>query len=130
MRSGRNSAGAAQRFLPQAIGHRGYKAAWPENTMAAFRGAVEVGAHAVETDLHLSADGVVILSHDADLKRCFGVDKAIADCSWADLAALRTVRQPQQPMPRLSDLLEWLAEPENHAVWVLLDVKVCLPASS
>lgn len=35
--------------------------------MAAFKGAVEVGAHALETDLHLSKDGVVVLSHVIDL---------------------------------------------------------------
>jgi hypothetical protein len=49
--------------IPQAIAHRGYKAAFPENTMAAFVGAVKVGAHALETDLHLTKDGVVVLSH-------------------------------------------------------------------
>jgi glycerophosphoryl diester phosphodiesterase len=49
--------------LPQTIAHRGYKAAYPENSMGAFRGAIEVGAHAIETDLHLSKDGVVVLSH-------------------------------------------------------------------
>jgi phosphatidylglycerol phospholipase C len=48
---------------PQCIGHRGYKAAYPENTMGAFQGAVDVGAHAIETDLHLSRDGVVVISH-------------------------------------------------------------------
>jgi glycerophosphoryl diester phosphodiesterase len=49
--------------LPQAIAHRGYKAAFPENTMASFVGAVEAGAHALETDIHLTADDVVVLSH-------------------------------------------------------------------
>ncbi|KAK8081727.1 glycerophosphoryl diester phosphodiesterase [Apiospora saccharicola] len=68
--------------LPQAIGHRGYSAAFPENTMAAFRGAVEAGSHALETDLHLSKDGVVMLSHDAILKRCFGDSRRVADCDW------------------------------------------------
>jgi len=54
----------AQEFkMPQAIAHRGHKAAFPENSMGAFRAAVEVGAHAIETDLHLSRDGVVVLSH-------------------------------------------------------------------
>jgi glycerophosphoryl diester phosphodiesterase len=48
---------------PQCIAHRGYKAAHPENTMGAFKGAVGVGAHAIETDIHLSKDGVVVLSH-------------------------------------------------------------------
>lgn len=49
--------------LPQAIAHRGYKAAFPENSMGAFQGAVDVGAHAIETDLHLTKDGVVVLVH-------------------------------------------------------------------
>lgn len=49
--------------MPQTIAHRGYKAKFPENTMGAFRGAVEVGADAIETDIHLSKDDVVVLSH-------------------------------------------------------------------
>ena len=49
--------------LPQSIAHRGYKAKHPENTMGAFMGAVKAGAHAIETDIHLSKDGVVVLSH-------------------------------------------------------------------
>jgi glycerophosphoryl diester phosphodiesterase len=56
------------RKLPQAIAHRGYKAAYPENTMGAFRGAVEVGAHAIETDIHITRDGVVVLSHVGSTK--------------------------------------------------------------
>jgi phosphatidylglycerol phospholipase C len=53
----------ATRYIPQAIAHRGYKAKYPENSMAGFKAAVEVGAHAIETDLHLSKDGVVVLTH-------------------------------------------------------------------
>lgn len=49
--------------MPQVIAHRGYKAEQPENTMGAFAGAVKVGAHALETDLHVSKDDVVVLSH-------------------------------------------------------------------
>ncbi|KAI1407902.1 PLC-like phosphodiesterase [Hypoxylon sp. FL1857] len=109
--------------LPQVIGHRGYKAAFPENTMSAFRGAVDVGAHAIEADLHLSKDGVVVLSHDATLKRCFGRPLKIADCDWNYLSTLRTLREPRQPMPRLVDLLEYLAQPEQAHVWLLLDIK-------
>ena len=51
------------RRFPQVIAHRGYKAKHPENTMGAFKGAVKVGAHALETDIHLSKDHVVVLSH-------------------------------------------------------------------
>ncbi|KAK0616097.1 PLC-like phosphodiesterase [Bombardia bombarda] len=110
--------------LPQAIAHRGHKAAFPENSMAAFQAAVEIGAHAIETDLHLSKDGVVMLSHDASLKRCFGDDQKLADCDWEYLSTLRTLREPPQPMPRLMDLLLYLGKKENEGVWVLLDIKV------
>lgn len=51
------------RRVPQAIAHRGYKTKFPENTMGAFKGAVEIGAEAIETDIHLTKDGVVVLSH-------------------------------------------------------------------
>lgn len=49
--------------LPQAVAHRGYKANFPENTMGAFRGAVDVGAHGIETDVHLTRDNVVVIAH-------------------------------------------------------------------
>ncbi|PBP17807.1 putative glycerophosphoryl diester phosphodiesterase, partial [Diplocarpon rosae] len=109
---------------PQAIAHRGYKAKFPENTMGAFKGAVEVGAHAIETDVHLSKDGVVVLSHDASLKKCFGLDEKIADCDWSYLESLRTVQEPRQLMPRLVDLLEYLITPGLQDIWVLLDIKL------
>ena len=51
------------RQFPQTIAHRGFKAKHPENTMGAFRGAVAAGADAIETDIHLSSDNVVVLSH-------------------------------------------------------------------
>ncbi|TAQ84686.1 hypothetical protein B7494_g6991 [Chlorociboria aeruginascens] len=116
------------RRLPQAIAHRGYKAAFPENTMGAFKGAVEIGAHAVETDLHITKDGVVVLSHDATLKRCFGKEDKIADCEWSYLSTLLTLKEPRQSMPRFRDLLEYLATPGLEDIWVLLDIKVPWPS--
>ncbi|KAB8290251.1 hypothetical protein EYC80_011117 [Monilinia laxa] len=90
------------RILPQAIAHRGYKAANPENTMGAFRGAVEVGAHAIETDLHISKDGVVVISHDPSLKRC---------PSRTDAPSPRSLRIPRYTWPK-------------RYIWILLDIKL------
>jgi len=109
--------------LPQTIAHRGYRAQYPENTLQAMRKAVEAGAHALETDIHLSRDGVVVLSHDATLKRCFGQPDKIRDRDWAYLSTLRTAGPNPQPMARLRDLLAYLSEPGLERVWVLLDVK-------
>lgn len=46
------------------------------------------------------------------------------DHSWAHLSTLRTLREPRQPMPRLSDLLAYLAEPAHASIWLLIDIKV------
>lgn len=115
---------------------------FPENTMGAFEGAVNVGAHAIETDIHLSKDGVVVLSHartlprkrkartdefqDATLKRCFGREEKVIDCTWEELSSVRTVREPRSPMPRLVDLLAYLAQPEVGHIWLVLDIKVSM----
>jgi phosphatidylglycerol phospholipase C len=53
--------------LPQTISHRGYKGKFPENTLCAIAGAIEAGTHALELDLRLSGDGVVVLSHVSDV---------------------------------------------------------------
>ncbi|KAL1960560.1 hypothetical protein VTO42DRAFT_7139 [Malbranchea cinnamomea] len=108
----------------QSIAHRGYKAKYPENTMCAFRHAIKADAQALETDIHLSKDGVVVLSHDPTLKRCFGINKRVIDCDWEYLSTLRTLQAPHEPMATLVQLLEYLAVPENTGIWVLLDIKI------
>lgn len=111
--------------MPQTIAHRGYKANYPENTMGAFKGAAEVGTHAIETDVHLTKDDVVVLSHDANLKRCFGKEDKLIDRKWEEIRDLQTLQTPHQTMPRLQDLLEFLASPDtNENIWLLLDIKV------
>jgi hypothetical protein len=65
---------------------------------------------------------------DATLKRCFGKDEKIVDCDWSYLKTLRTLKEPHEAMPRLKDLLEYLAEPGLEDIWVLLDIKVPWPS--
>lgn len=92
--------------------------------MSAFRAAVSAGAHAIETDLQITKDEVVVLSHDADLKRCFGEDIKIADKTWEEIKDLRTIQIPHERMPRLEDLLQYLAEEGRENIWVFLDIKL------
>ena len=72
---------------PTLIAHRGYTLHYPENTLIAIEAAVRAGACAVEFDIQLTADGVPVLLHDADLKRMASVDKCIHDLTLAQARA-------------------------------------------
>src|SRR5205085_81744 len=53
-------------FCVRVYAHRGASLEFPENTLPAFRRALDLGADALETDVHVTADGVLVLSHDPD----------------------------------------------------------------
>ncbi|KGO38145.1 Glycerophosphoryl diester phosphodiesterase [Penicillium expansum] len=110
--------------LPHAIAHRGFKGQYPENTLLSIDGAIRAGAQALELDLHISRDGIVVLSHDASLMRCYGIKKKVIDCDWEYLQTLRTLQAPHEPMPRLVDVLEYLSQPGRENLWILLDIKL------
>jgi glycerophosphoryl diester phosphodiesterase len=55
---------------PYVIAHRGISGRYPENTLIAFQRAVEAGVDWIEFDVHTTADGVVIVSHDTTADRC------------------------------------------------------------
>lgn len=66
---------------PRILAHRGLAVEAPENTLAAFRAAVAVGATHVESDVRVSADGVAMLAHDATLDRVAGESTRVRDVS-------------------------------------------------
>ena len=65
---------------------------------------MEEGFVYLETDVHLSADGVVVATHDEDLARVADVDGLIADMAWADIRAARL--GGTEPIPTFEELLE------------------------
>ena len=70
------------------IAHRGASAVAPENTLAAFRLAIEQGADFVELDVQESADGEVLVVHDSDLMKIGGGPAKIWDATAAELRAV------------------------------------------
>jgi glycerophosphoryl diester phosphodiesterase len=70
------------------IAHRGASAAAPPNTLAAFEKAVELGADAVELDVHLSADGVPVVIHDATVDATTDGSGRVANLKLAQLKRL------------------------------------------
>src|SRR5690606_26715295 len=73
--------------LPFCIGHRGASGHEVENTMNGFRRAAELGAEMWELDTQMTADGVVVVSHDDHLERVFGKDMHISRATFAELRA-------------------------------------------
>jgi glycerophosphoryl diester phosphodiesterase len=76
--------------LPQPVvfAHRGASAHAPENTLAAFELALTEGADAIELDVKLSADGQVVVIHDATVDRTTGAHGKVKDMTLAELRAL------------------------------------------
>ncbi|HFQ61647.1 MAG TPA: hypothetical protein ENK39_05025 [Epsilonproteobacteria bacterium] len=85
------------------IAHRGLSARYPENTLLAFEKALEAKADGIEADLMLSADHVIILFHDDNLKRLTGQDAQPETLSLEALRALRVNKTEQ--IPTLGELL-------------------------
>lgn len=73
---------------PLIIGHRGASADAPENTLRAFRLARLQGADGIELDVHLAADGVPVVIHDATLQRTTGTRGRVAEWTSAALGEL------------------------------------------
>ena len=68
--------------------HRGWYAKYPENTVPAFRAAVELGVDQVETDVRVTADGELVLIHDATLDRTTNGTGKVIDMTFEELRAL------------------------------------------
>ena len=100
-------------------GHRGARGRKPENTLPSFEAALDAGVSSVETDLHLTADGAVVLCHDPTLDATvFSPPGGRRPLSELRLAELRSWRADRNPDPaRFPDqdavatpLARWFAE--------------------
>ncbi len=93
--------------------HRGGPAAnLPENTLEAFDRSLSVDPRVIiECDVQLSRDSVLVMTHDDNLSRTAGVNKAVSSLSASDLQALPLLDREGRPsryfMPRLADVLAW-----------------------
>lgn len=88
---------------PLAFAHRGGAGDWPENTMPAFEGAVALGYRYIETDAHVTADGVCLAFHDDRLDRVTDREGIISELTYAEVREARV--DGIEPIPLLEDLL-------------------------
>ena len=76
----------------------------PENSLAAFRAAVNRG-YGIETDVHMTQDGRLVLFHDDSLLRMCGVDRPLTDLTLRELKSLR-LKDTEETIPTLGELLD------------------------
>ena len=73
---------------PLIIAHRGHSTGAPEQTMAAYRAAVDLGAEMIEADAQFSREGKLVMLHDAKVDRTTSGKGFVADLTWAELQRL------------------------------------------
>lgn len=100
------------------IAHRGWSGRYPENTLAAVRAAIRLGADFVEVDVQETADGRVIVFHDATLDRLCGAPGKVAETTAA------SIRRLNPAVPALAEVLRVC----RGRIGVLVEIKGADPA--
>ena len=121
---------------PLIIAHRGASAAAPENTLAAFGQALDLGADGLELDVRLAGDGVPVVIHDATLRRTGSGRSAIAQMSFAQLAkedvgswfnrahpALAREEYGRQFVPALESVFQLVIDRKPGAFTIYIELK-------
>ena len=93
--------------------HRGASKERPENTMSAFRRALELGADGIELDVHLLCDGTIIVRHDSDLGRCESIEGNIYNYSKENIKSFSvgswfSEEYKNEVIPYFTEVLEFL----------------------
>lgn len=114
----------AARKVRQIIAHRGSSADRPENTLAAFRRAIEAGAHVTEIDVRTTRDGVLVCLHDDDLSRTTDGTGVVGEKTLAELKRLDAGRRfaakfAGERVPTMREVLELC----KGKIDVMLDLK-------
>src|SRR5512138_390835 len=96
---------------PAIFAHRGASAHAPENTLAAFRLALEHGADGIELDAKLTSDGQVVVIHDQTVERTTGDPGMVRDMTLAQLKALDAgsffdSAFTREPIPTLAEVFD------------------------
>lgn len=91
--------------------HRGYSGKYPENTMLAFRKAVEAGVDGIELDVQLTKDGEIVIIHDETIDRTTDGKGRVCDYTLAELRAFDASsifagQFGHNPIPTLREYLE------------------------
>jgi len=104
------------------IAHRGYRAKYTENTMTAFKKAIQCGAEGIELDIHLSLDGEIIVFHDEHFKRMAGHTGLVHEMDYAAIRKIKLYSKSyrKENVPKLVEVLELL---KNTSLLLNIEIK-------
>ncbi len=107
--------------FPLVFAHRGANSFAPENSLAAFRKAIELGCDGIELDVRYTADGNVVVFHDRHTFRMTGVRGNIHRMSARQIGQLRLLQNsfPPEKIPTLAEVLDMV----GRNIRVIIDVK-------
>ncbi|MGA3288968.1 MAG: glycerophosphodiester phosphodiesterase family protein [Candidatus Bathyarchaeia archaeon] len=88
------------------IGHRGARAYAPENTLASFKKAIEIGVDAVELDVRKTKDNQLVVIHDADVKRTTNGKGLVSEFTLKEIKSFST--EGGEKIPTLEEALDFL----------------------
>jgi len=101
------------------IAHRGlHNELYPENSLGAFKNAIDHG-FAIETDVHITTDSVIVIFHDDKLKRMTGKEGNIDEKSYDEIKDLKLLGGVNEKIPTLKELLELV----DGKVPLLIEIK-------
>lgn len=111
--------------MPALVAHRGYAAKYPENTLPAYRAALQAGIRWLECDVQLAKDRVPVLLHDATLQRTANDPRSVFDLEGTELADV-SVHEPLRlghkymptPVAGLDALVEMVARFPDATLFV------------
>jgi glycerophosphoryl diester phosphodiesterase len=75
-------------YRPLSVAHRGHSIAFPENTMIAYRKAIELGVEMIECDVNITSDGKLVMMHDATLNRTTDGTGKVSSLTWDEIQRL------------------------------------------
>jgi glycerophosphoryl diester phosphodiesterase len=75
-------------YRPLSVAHRGHSIAYPENTMEAYRKAIELGVEMIECDVNITRDGKLVMMHDSTLDRTTTGSGRVSASSWEEIQRL------------------------------------------
>ena len=73
---------------PLSVAHRGHSIAYPENTLEAYRKAIELGVEMIECDVNITRDGKLVMMHDPTLDRTTTGSGNVSASTWEDIQRL------------------------------------------